>query len=134
MGFKQTFSYLQTTNPTAPSPGCAHTQHLSVSQRSQGVQQEVGAAVSEQVLGVALLVVQRTQQHTGPSKLCRSDGPGPVRQVGLMFSRQEQNLTILTQLLCIQREGDKLSEPERQLTEVLYALILRFVNISFALA
>lgn len=128
------FWSLQTSNSTASSPGCAHTQHLPISQSSQGVQQKVGAAVSEQVLCVALLVVQRTQQHTGPPQLSRSDGPGSVRGVGLMFSWQEQNLTILTQFLFTQREGDKLSEPEGQLAEVLFALLLHFVNISLVFA
>lgn len=84
-----------------PSPGCAHTQHLPVSQSGQGVQQEVRAAVCEQVLGVALLVVQRTQQHAGPPQLSRCDGPGSVRGVCLMLFRQEQNLTVLTKLLLI---------------------------------
>lgn len=132
--FPVLFWYLQTTNSTAPSPGCAHTQHLPVSQSSEGVQQKVGAAVSEQVLGVALLVVQRKQQHTGPPQLSCRDAPGSVREVGLVFSWQEQNLTILTQFLFIQWEGDKLFEPEGQLTEVLYALLLHFLNNGFIFA
>lgn len=102
---------------TPPSPGCAHTQHLPVSQTSQCVQQEVGAAVGEQVLGVALLVVQRTQQQTGPPQLRRGDRPGSVRGMVLALSWQEQNLTILTEQLLIQGEGGKLSEPGRQITE-----------------
>lgn len=73
------------------------------------------AAVSEQVLGVALLVVQRTQQHTGPPQLSGGDGSASVRGVGLMFSRQEQNLTTLTEFLFIQREGGKCSEPGGQI-------------------
>lgn len=115
---------MQTSNSVAPSPGCAHTQHLPVSQTSQGVQQKVGAAVCEQVLGIALLVVQRTQQHTGPPQLSRSDGPGSVGGVGLMLSWQEHKLTILTQLLLNQREGGKLSEPEGQITDLKYAHLL----------
>lgn len=69
------------------------------------------AAVSEQVLGVALLVVQRTQQHTGPPQLSRSDAGTCVRGVGILFSGQEQNLTSLTEFLLMQWEGGKCSEP-----------------------
>lgn len=94
-----------------PSPGGAHTQQLPVAQGSQGLQQEVGAAVCEQELGVALLVVQRTQQHTGPPQFSSGDRPGRVGGVVLVFSRQEQKLTILAEPLLLQREGDKRSEP-----------------------
>lgn len=99
----------------ATSPGGAHTQQLPVAQGSQGLQQEVGAAVREQELGVALLVVQRTQQHTGPPQFSSGDHPGRVGGVVLVFSRQEQKLTILTEPLLLQREGDKRSEPAEQL-------------------
>lgn len=95
----------------APSPGGAHTQQLPVAQGSQSLQQEVGAAVREQELGVALLVVQRTQQHTGPPQFRGGDRPGRVGGVVRMFSRQEQKLTILAEPLLLQREGDKRSEP-----------------------
>lgn len=102
-------------NLATPSPGGAHTQQLSVAQGSQALQQEAGAAVREQELGVALLVVQRTQQHTGPPQFRGGDRPGRVGGVGLAFSRQEQKLTILTEPLLLQREGDKRSEPVKQL-------------------
>lgn len=105
-------------NVLPPSPWCAHAQHLPVSQTSQCVQQKVGAAVGEKVLGVALLVVQRTQQHTGPPQLRRGHRPGSVRGMVLTLSWQEQNLTILTEELLIQREGCKLSEPGRQDTDL----------------
>lgn len=60
--------------------------------------------VGEQVLGVALLVVQRTQQHTGSPQLSRRYSRGSVTGVGLMFSREEEKLTILTELLVVKGE------------------------------
>lgn len=100
------------------SPGRAHTQQLPVSQSSQCVEQEVWAAVGEQVLRVALLVVQRAQEHAGPPQLGRCDRSGSVRDVDVMLSRQQQHLTVLTKLFVIQWEGSKLSESEGQNTTV----------------
>lgn len=113
---------------TCPSPGRAHTQHPLVSQSGQGVQQEVGAAVGEQVLGVALLVVQRTEHCAGPPQLSCGDSRGSVRGVSLALRRKEQNLTILTELLLIQREGGELSEPEGQMTDLSESVTLTSQN------
>lgn len=76
------------------------------------------AAVGEQVLGVALFVVQRTQQHAGPPQLSGGDGSGPVPGVVAELSRQQQELTILTELLLVEREGDELPEPEERFRRV----------------
>lgn len=89
----------------------SHTQHPPVSQTSQGVQEKVCAAVGEQVLGVALLVVQRTEQHAGPPQLSGADGGASVSRVSADVCRQQQNLAILTELLLIQREGGELPKP-----------------------
>lgn len=74
----------------------------------------MGAAVGKQVLGVALLVVQRTQKHAGPPQLSRCDRPGSVRDVRFVLSRQQQHLTVLTKFLVIQWQGGKFSEPNGQ--------------------
>ena len=74
--------------------------------------------VGEQVLGVALLVGQRTQQHTGSPQLSRRDGRGSVIGVGLALSREEEKLTILTELHLVQRERGKLFEPEGRVIEL----------------
>lgn len=94
------------------SPRCAHTQHLHVSQTSQGVQEKVCTAISEKILGIALLVVKWSEQHTGPSQLSRGDECNSMSRVSAVLSRQEQDLTILTKLLLIRGEGGEPPKPE----------------------
>lgn len=69
------------------------------------------AAVGEQVLGVALLVVQRSEQHTGPPELGVGDRCASVRGVGFMLLWQQQHLTLLTELFLVLRQAFKLFKP-----------------------
>lgn len=97
-----------------PSPGGAHTQQLPVAQGNQAIQQEERAALAEEELGVALLVVQGTQQDAGPPQFGGGDQPARVGGVLLLFSRQHQKLTVLTEPLLLPREGDKRPQPRQK--------------------
>lgn len=82
------------------------------------------AAVGEQVLSIALLVVQRTQQHTGPLQLSFRDQGDSVRGVRQELWWEDENLTIMTELLLIESEGGELPEPEGQITQDMSAFIM----------
>ena len=92
----------------------AHTEHLPEALASQGVQQEVAAAVGEQVLGVTLLVLQRTQQRAGSLQLgvCDVISGRLVADVGASFLRHQQEVTLLAQPSLVLAQGFEHLEPE----------------------
>lgn len=67
--------------------------------------------MGEEELGVAFLPVQRTQQHAGPLQLGSGERRARVGGVVIVFPRQQQELTVLTEALLLLREGDKCPQP-----------------------
>lgn len=67
--------------------------------------------MGEEELGVALFPVQRTQQHAGPPQLDGGERSARVGGVVIVFSRQQQELTVLTEAFLLLREGDKCPQP-----------------------
>lgn len=98
---------------TSGSPGRAHAQHLVEAQGNQSVQQEAGGTLGEQILRIALLVVQGTQQPAGAPQLGDGHRDAYVGGVCTRLLGKQEELAVLTKLLFVRWEGDKLLEPAR---------------------
>lgn len=95
-------------------PRCSNTQHPSESEGSKEACQKLAAPISEQVLGVRLLVLQGEEQSAGPSQLGDGNvGHQLVLSVLSPICRQQQLLATSTELSLSQGQLNETQVPSR---------------------